>query len=169
MLVLRMCSPSLDNPCAGGWPHTKSNGEVACTVPKHGLVLAVVTLCKTILSFIRLYLDCVVAKAWQSENFLWFYHQVKVKVLLRPVLSVCLGVRHPSGAHDQLFIIIRQLLVSWCGIPSEMRVGLWFTIATGHHQCSHSQVQVHKTHPYFTVSYLRLPQPGRPGSRIYIL
>jgi hypothetical protein len=34
--------------------------------------LAVMALCKTILSFIGLYPDCDVAEAWQLENFLRF-------------------------------------------------------------------------------------------------
>jgi hypothetical protein len=28
--------------------------------------------------------------------------------------SVCLGVKHPSGAYDQIFITARQLRVRWC-------------------------------------------------------
>jgi hypothetical protein len=41
----------------------------------------------------------------------------KVKVS-RPV---CLGVEHPSGAQDQIFVTVRQLWVCWCGVPSLMR------------------------------------------------
>jgi hypothetical protein len=49
--------------------------------------------------------------------------QVKVKVMLRPMVSrpVCLGVNHQSGAYDQIFITVRQLQVCWCGVLSLTR------------------------------------------------
>jgi hypothetical protein len=49
--------------------------------------------------------------------------KVEVKVLLRPTVSrpVCLGVKHPSGPYDQIFITIRQLRVFWCGALSLTR------------------------------------------------
>jgi hypothetical protein len=48
---------------------------------------------------------------------------VKVKVMLRPTVSrpVCLGIKHPSGTCDQIFITVRQLLVCWCGVLSLTR------------------------------------------------
>jgi hypothetical protein len=48
-------------------------------------------------------------------------------------------------------------------------MGLSFTIPAGPRQRSHTQVRVPRVSwPHFTVSGSRLPQPGGPGSRIYI-
>jgi hypothetical protein len=43
--------------------------------------------------------------------------------MLGPTVSrpVCLGVKHPSGAYDQIFITVRQLRVCWCGALSLTR------------------------------------------------
>jgi hypothetical protein len=43
--------------------------------------------------------------------------------MLRPTVSrpVCLGVKHPSGVNDQIFIFVRQLRVFWCGALSLTR------------------------------------------------
>jgi hypothetical protein len=41
----------------------------------------------------------------------------------RPTVSrpVCLAMKHPSGAYDQIFITVRQLRVCWCGALSLAR------------------------------------------------
>jgi hypothetical protein len=49
-------------------------------------------------------------------------------------------------------------------------MGQSFTTAAGPRKRSHSRVRVPRdSWPHFSVSYSRLPQPGGPGPRIYIL
>jgi hypothetical protein len=46
-----------------------------------------------------------------------------LSLMLRPTVSrpVCLGIKHPSGAHGQIFIAVGQLRVCWCGALSLTR------------------------------------------------
>jgi hypothetical protein len=63
----------------------------------------------------------------------------KVEVMWRLTISrpVCLGVKHPSGIQDQIFVTVRHLWVYWCGVPSLTRG----RVAAGPRQRSHSQVR----------------------------
>jgi hypothetical protein len=49
--------------------------------------------------------------------------QLSLSLTLRPTVSppVCLRIKHPSGAYDQIFIIVWQLPVCWFGAPSLTR------------------------------------------------
>jgi hypothetical protein len=45
---------------------------------------------------------------------------LSLSLMLRPTVSgpVCLGIKHPFGAYDQILIIVWQVRVCWCGAPS---------------------------------------------------
>jgi hypothetical protein len=46
-----------------------------------------------------------------------------LSLMLQPTVSrpVCLGIKHPSGAYDQIFVNVRQLRVCSCGALSLTR------------------------------------------------
>jgi hypothetical protein len=88
---------------------------------------------------------------------------------------VCLGIKHPSGAYDQIFIAVRNteygirltvtFLIPW-GALSDERTGLSFLCAAGPCQRSLSRALVPwDLRPYFTVSDLRLPFSSSPTTR----
>jgi hypothetical protein len=85
--------------------------------------------------------------------------------MLQPLVSqpVFLDVKPPAGAQDQIFISVKQLPVCWWG------ASFWWEDVAGPHQRSYSWVWVQwNSWPDFTLSDLRLPQPGGPGPCIYI-
>jgi hypothetical protein len=91
------------------------------------------------------------------------------QVTLRLIVgqSVCLGIEHPCGTCGQILLPVGMLLSGICGLVSIGRL-LWredgSAICSVITQWSESLT----TRNHTLLSYLRLPQPGRPGSRIYI-
>jgi hypothetical protein len=91
---------------------------------------------------------------------------VELSFILRPTVSrpVCLRIKHPFGAYDQIFITCVTVVVLFLwGALSDERTGLSFIYAAGPCQSNLSLVQVPwDSRPYFTVSDLRLPFSSPP-------
>jgi hypothetical protein len=53
----------------------------------------------------------------------WRITRTSLSLMLRPTVDrpVCLGIKHPSTAYDQIFMTFRQLHVWWCGALSLTR------------------------------------------------
>jgi hypothetical protein len=75
-------------------------------------------------------------------------------------LPVYLGVKLHLGPNTRFLLLSVVGLLLW-GAPSDERASLSFTMAPGPHQHSHSLIRV-------TVTDSILPQPGGPGSPVYI-
>jgi hypothetical protein len=58
-----------------------------------------------------------------TSNWTELHCQFKSKLCYdrRYSRPVCLGIKHPSGAYDQIFITVNQLRVCWCGVLSLTR------------------------------------------------
>jgi hypothetical protein len=94
---------------------------------------------------------------------------LSLSLMLRPTVSrpVCLGIKHPTGAYDQIFItyVTVTVLFLW-GALSDDRSGLSFVCPAGPCQRSLSRVRVPwDLKPYFTVSDSRLPFSSPPTTR----
>jgi hypothetical protein len=67
------------------------------------------------------YLHSLLCRPASRAELKWT--KVEVKVMLRPTVSrpVCLWIKNPSVAHDQIFVTVRQLRVCSCGALSLTR------------------------------------------------
>jgi hypothetical protein len=128
---------------------------------------------------IPLYLYRKTRANWELDVKAFFLSLLKheVEVILRPTVSrlVCLGVRRPYRTRDQFFFLLeisfRQLRVCYfvapsltrgrvCNLLVQLLLGLAKAVTPGSKSC--------RTRGYILLSRVRLPQPGGPGSCIYI-
>jgi hypothetical protein len=105
-----------------------------------------------------------------QHRFTWKVEpsRVELSLMLRSTVSrpVCLGIKHPSGAYDQIFITVWHMQDCWCEALSLTRGRVWclqllLVLASAVIFWSES----HGTRPYFTVSDLRLPFSSPPITR----
>jgi hypothetical protein len=93
----------------------------------------------------------------------------KFEVTLRLAVSqsICLGIENPCWTCNQILLPVRMLLSEIWG-PVSVGHPLWrddgSAICSVNTQWSESR----RTRYHTLLSLLRLPQPGTPGSRIYI-
>jgi hypothetical protein len=117
-----------------------------------------------------------VKKAWiytSTPQYVFF----EVEVNLRPTVSrpACPGVRRSSGTRDQFFFFLeisfRQLRLCCFVAPSLTRgrvCNLLVQLLLGLARAVTLGSKFRRTHGHILLPHLRLPQPGGPGSPIYI-
>jgi hypothetical protein len=100
--------------------------------------------------------------------FVFFGWLIEVEVTLRLTVSrsVCLGIEHPCGTRDQIFLPVRMLLSEVCGLVSVGRP-LWREDGSAICSVITEWSESLRTRNHTLLSHLRFPQPGGPGSRIY--
>jgi hypothetical protein len=81
--------------------------------------------------------------------------------------SICLSIEHPCGTWDQILLPIRMLLSEICSLVSVGRP-LWRQDGSAICSVIAQWSESRRTRNHILLSRLRLPQPGGPGSRIYI-
>jgi hypothetical protein len=124
---------------------------------------------------IQFYLQSVLVPSANCVKTCIQWHVIEVD--LRPTVSRpgCPGVRHPSGTRDQFFFLLeisfRQLRLCYFVAPSLTRGrvrNLLVQLLLGLARAVTLGSKSRRTHGHSLLSHLRLPQPGGPGSRIYI-
>jgi hypothetical protein len=97
---------------------------------------------------------------------IWEYSKPKSK-LLYDCQSLCLGVEYPCGTCDQILLPVGMLLSEICSLVS-VGCPLWREDMSAICSVITQWPESLKTRNHTLLSHLRLPQPGGPGSSLYI-
>jgi hypothetical protein len=101
-----------------------------------------------------------------SIGFMELFHVTKVEVTLRLTVSMPRCRAH-SRPCDQILLPVGMLLSEICGLFSVGRP-LWREDGSAIYSVITEWSESRRTRNRTLLSYLRLPQPGGPGTRIYI-
>jgi hypothetical protein len=84
-------------------------------------------------------------------------HKAKVKVMLWPMVSqtICLGIKHPSRAYNQIFMTVRQLWVCWCGTLWQQGGSVVYSCCWPSTEQSFSGSKSHGTRDHILLSQIR--------------
>jgi hypothetical protein len=93
--------------------------------------------------------------------------KVEVTLRLTVIMSVCQGIEHACGICDQILFPVGMLLSEICHLVSVGR-SLWREGGSAICSVITQWSEKLRTRNHTLPSHLRLPQPGGPGSRIYI-
>jgi hypothetical protein len=103
-----------------------------------------------------------------TSPYLCLIHPIRSSKLLYDRWSVSMpGCRAPFGTRDQILLPVGMLLSEICGLVS-VGCPLWREDGSAICSAITQWSESHRTHNHTLLSHLRLPQPGGPGSRIYI-
>jgi hypothetical protein len=109
-----------------------------------------------------------------ATTAVWSLEGLSLSLMLRPTVNrpVCLGMKHPSGAYDQIFFSVRNTeyvdsyVLYSVGRPLWREDGSVFCMCRWPLPAQSFSVLVHwDLRPYFTVSDLRLPFSSPPATR----
>jgi hypothetical protein len=112
-------------------------------------------------------LPSVTYKGYIQSQYSPFRVEVKVTLRLTVSQSVCLAIDHPYATCDQILFPVGMLLSEICGLVSIGRP-LWQEDGSAVCSVITQLSESLRTRNHTLLSHLRLPQPGGPGSRIYI-
>jgi hypothetical protein len=93
--------------------------------------------------------------------------EIQVTLRLTVSQSICLGIEHPCGTCDQILLPLGMLLSEICVLVSVGRP-LWREDGSAICGVTTQRSESLRTRNHTILSHLKFPQPGRPGSLIYI-